>query len=103
MGSICRVDGVVTWWVSLPSERRRPRVYRTRIDPFADVWDDVQEVLEAEPRLRAKTLFEDLQRKFPGRFPNTTRFFDFHGGAWYLEWIIFEKLNNELHYATKAT
>ncbi len=52
----------------LPSERRQPRVYRTRIDPFVDVWDDVQKVLEAEPRLRAKTLFEDLQRKFPGHF-----------------------------------
>ena len=57
----------------LPSERRLPRDYRTRIDPFAEVWDDVQKLLEAEPRLRAKTLFDDLQRKFPGQFPNSTR------------------------------
>jgi hypothetical protein len=57
----------------LPSQRKSARNYRTRTDPFADVWIDVQRLLEAEPRLQAKTIFEDLQRSHPGRFPDSTR------------------------------
>jgi hypothetical protein len=57
----------------LPSARKTPRVYRTRLDPFAEVWAEVEARLEAEPRLQAKTLFEWLQSRFPGEFPNSTR------------------------------
>ena len=57
----------------LPSQRKLPREYRTRIDPFAEVWDEVQARLEAEPRLKANTLFEWLQRTYPGEFPDSTR------------------------------
>ena len=57
----------------LPSERKRPRTYRTRIDPFAGVWDEVQSRLEAEPRLQAKTLFQWLQDSYPGLYPDSTR------------------------------
>jgi hypothetical protein len=59
----------------LPSERKRktPRNYRTRVDPFEAVWDEVQARLEAEPRLQAKTLFDWIQEKYPGRFPDSTR------------------------------
>ncbi len=57
----------------LPSERKKPREYRTRVDPFERVWDEVQARLEAEPRLKAKTLFEWLQEKYSGQFPNSTR------------------------------
>ncbi len=57
----------------LPSERKKPREYRTRIDPFAGVWDQVQTKLEAEPRLQAKTLFQWLQDSYPGRYPDSTR------------------------------
>jgi hypothetical protein len=53
----------------LPSERDTwPRSWRTRQDPFADVWEEVTEQLEACPGLQAKTLFEWLQRRYPGRF-----------------------------------
>jgi hypothetical protein len=52
----------------LPSERARNHDWRTREDPFEDVWDEVHEQLDAEPKLEAKTLFEWLQRKYPGRF-----------------------------------
>lgn len=38
-----------------------------RPDPFADVWSEVQEQLEVSAGLEAKTLFEDLQRRYPGR------------------------------------
>ncbi len=45
-----------------------PRTWRTREDPFAEVWDEVCEQLEISPGLQAKTLFLWLQRKYPGRF-----------------------------------
>ena len=35
----------------LPSHRKTKREYRTRLDPFGDVWTEVQERLEAEPKL----------------------------------------------------
>jgi len=57
----------------LPSQRKKPRDYRTRTDPFTDVWDEVQQRLEAEPQLKAKTLFEWLQQTRPGEFPDSTR------------------------------
>ena len=47
-----------------------PRPWRTRQDPFTDVWQEVCEQLETSPGLQAKTLFAWLQRKYPGRFEN---------------------------------
>ena len=42
--------------------------WRTRKDPFDNVWPGVEEKLKINPGLEAKTLFEDLQRRYPGRF-----------------------------------
>ena len=58
---------------SLPSQTKRPRTWRTRVDPFAEVWPEVQRQLEQEPRLRSVTLFGWLQEKYPGRFPDSQR------------------------------
>jgi hypothetical protein len=55
----------------LPSESFTPRTWRTRQDPFQEVWPEIRALLELNPGLEAKTLFEDLQRRFPGRFPNS--------------------------------
>ena len=52
----------------LPSELHRPRTWRTHDDIFADVWDEVRKKLELNPGLEAKTLFQDLQRRYTGRF-----------------------------------
>lgn len=52
----------------LPSEVKPEHSWRTRADPFAEVWDDVRAKLEINPGLEAKTLFVDLQRRYPGRF-----------------------------------
>jgi hypothetical protein len=52
----------------LPSERVQEHDWRTRPDVFAEVWAEVEVRLELAPGLEAKTLFEDLQRRFPGRF-----------------------------------
>ena len=53
----------------LPSEVKiMDRDWLTRPDPFAEVWPEVQALLQLNPGLEAKTLFTDLQRRFPGRF-----------------------------------
>lgn len=52
----------------LPSEIQPEHGWRTRKDPFLDVWDEIRAKLELNPGLEAKTLFEDLQRRYPGEF-----------------------------------
>jgi hypothetical protein len=52
----------------LPSEVKVEHSWRTREDPFVEVWEEVKEKLELNAGLEAKTLFEDLQRRYPGRF-----------------------------------
>lgn len=44
------------------------RWWRTRKDPFADVWDEVEQKLECSPYTNAKALFKQLQQKYPGEF-----------------------------------
>src|SRR5215472_3151971 len=52
----------------LPSEMKPERTWRTRSDPFDEVWEGICQQLQANPGLEAKTLFEALQRECPGRF-----------------------------------
>lgn len=51
-----------------PSELKKPHTWRTRADVFEGVWEEVAELLVVNPGLEAKTLFADLQRRYPGRF-----------------------------------
>src|SRR5271167_1961103 len=53
----------------LPSEVvSMDRNWRTRADPFVEVWAEVEAKLQVNGGLEAKTLFADLQRRVPGRF-----------------------------------
>jgi hypothetical protein len=52
----------------LPSAMAAGHDWRTRQDPFEEAWDEIKEMLEANPGFESKTLFEYLQRKHPGRF-----------------------------------
>src|SRR3974390_2279825 len=52
----------------LPSEMKPERTWRTRSDPFDEVWEEIRQQLQANPGLEGKTLFEVLQRRHPGRF-----------------------------------
>lgn len=53
----------------LPSEvGPMDRDWRTRPDAFAEVWPDLEAMLDLNPGLEAKTLFDDLCRRHPGRF-----------------------------------
>ena len=52
----------------LPSEMTVEHTWRTRQDPFSEVWDWVCVQLGVNEGLEAKTLFQELQRRYPGRF-----------------------------------
>ena len=52
----------------MPSEMQEPRTWRTRENPFEDVWAEVEAMLREEPRLQAKTIFDELQVKHSDRF-----------------------------------
>lgn len=55
-------------------QRRRPRDWRTRPDPLAEVWEtELQPMLEQEPRLEPITLFEYLQEQYPGCYDSQLR------------------------------
>ena len=53
----------------LPSELKKPRTHRTRQDPFAEDWaSELGPMLEDAPELEAKTLFEWITEKRPGKY-----------------------------------
>lgn len=52
----------------LPSELKKARPYRTRADPFDEDWPEIERMLETAPELQAKTLFEWLTEKAPGKY-----------------------------------
>lgn len=52
----------------LPSQCAVRHTWRTRADPFEEVWSAVAEQLSQNPDLQAKTLLGWLQREYPGRF-----------------------------------
>ena len=54
----------------MPRERRTARTWRTRLDPLAAVWPEVQAELERAPGLQALTLLTWLQERYPGQFGN---------------------------------
>jgi hypothetical protein len=52
----------------LPSQRKSPRRYRTRPNPFAAEWPWIVAALERDPALQATTLFGLLTARVPGQF-----------------------------------
>ncbi len=70
------VQSLATVWrdgeVRAPYRKRRPdakpHTWRTRADPFEDVWPMVQQWLNDEPNTTAKDLFLRLNTQIPNRF-----------------------------------
>lgn len=52
----------------LPSELAKPHAWLTRPDGFAEVWPEVSALLEVNPGLQPRTILQELQRRYPGRF-----------------------------------
>jgi transposase InsO family protein len=52
-----------------PQDPPRTRhTWRTRLDDFAEVWPQAEAMLAIAPELEAKSIFEHLVERFPGRF-----------------------------------
>jgi transposase len=67
----------------LPSETPTVRDWRTRPNPFADVWPEVVRWLESDPKLEAVTLFEEVCRTYPEKFrAGQVRTFQRHVRRW---------------------
>lgn len=52
----------------LPSELKQERTYRTRSDPFEADWEELEKMLREAPELEAKTLFDWLCERHPGKY-----------------------------------
>ena len=52
----------------IPSEAKAPHTWRTRLDPFADAWPEIEALLKQDGGLQAKTVWEELNRRQIGRF-----------------------------------
>jgi len=53
----------------LPSESTTPHTWRTRTDPFDEIWDEAKEFFENNAGLQAKFFFKNyLQKVYPGKF-----------------------------------
>lgn len=67
----------------LPSALKGPRLWRTRTDPFAEDWAQVESMLAANPGLEAKTLFAWLCEQAPARYqPSQLRTLQRRVAAW---------------------
>jgi hypothetical protein len=68
---------------TLPSEMRATRDWRTRQDPFEEHWPEVTAMLDDAPALEAKTVFEALCDKYPGKYePGQLRTLQRHVRRW---------------------
>jgi Mu transposase-like protein len=67
----------------LPSELKQAHGWRTRGNPFAEVWPEIEARLRQEPGVWIRFLFEDLQERYPGRFtPGQRRTLHRHVAKW---------------------
>jgi hypothetical protein len=68
---------------ALPSQMKKPREWLTRENPFADDWVEIEDMLATSPELEAKTIFEVLEERHPGRYePGQLRTLQRHMKRW---------------------
>jgi len=68
-----------------PLEPRPARTWKTHEDVFAPIWSEVEEMLQREPGLQSKVVFEELLRRYPGRYrEGQRRTFERRVRAWKL-------------------
>lgn len=53
-----------------PEQVKPEQTWKTRTDPFEAVWKELKEMLIVNPGLQAKKLFQYLQKKNPGKYPD---------------------------------
>ncbi len=52
----------------VPSVEKVPHTWRTRPDPFAPVWPEVEALLRQDSGLQARTVWRELNERHPGKF-----------------------------------
>jgi hypothetical protein len=52
----------------VPSQAKVSHTWRTRPDPFAEVWPEVEVLLRQDGGLQAKTIWSELNERYPSRF-----------------------------------
>jgi transposase len=52
----------------VPAEAKVPHTWRTRPDPFVEVWPEVEVLLRQDGGLQAKVVWAELNDRYPGRF-----------------------------------
>ncbi|MBU4445446.1 hypothetical protein KJ656_10240, partial [bacterium] len=55
----------------LTKKPKVPHYWRTRKDPFIEVWDEICSWLEEHPERTSKSLFDDLQQRYPDQFKDS--------------------------------
>ncbi|MDJ0764991.1 MAG: IS21 family transposase, partial [Myxococcota bacterium] len=53
---------------TLPSQMEKDRTWRTRQDPFEEDWPSIRSMLQADPGLEGKTLFDWLTKERPRKY-----------------------------------
>jgi hypothetical protein len=54
--------------------KRGQKRERTKPNPLKGIWEDeLEPMLQQQPRLKPMTLFEYLQQQYPGKYPNVLR------------------------------
>jgi hypothetical protein len=53
-----------------PDELKQAHTWQTRVNPFEKYWKEITSMLELNPGLEAKTIFEHLQVKYPDEIRN---------------------------------
>jgi hypothetical protein len=51
---------------TLPSQQKKDHTWRTRKDPFEEVWSEIRDYLEANPTLEGTTIFSIFKESIPG-------------------------------------
>lgn len=65
---------------------RQERTYRTHPDKLAPYWNEVEELLKNDSKLKAYVLFEEMAKRHPGAFdPSWQRTFERRVRDWKLE------------------
>jgi hypothetical protein len=77
---------------------KTPRHWRTRVDPFADVWAEVEMLLDAAPETTPVMLLGHLQETYPGRYKRDhLRTLQRRVKAWRLSWLAKHAQPADLH------
>ena len=53
---------------AIPSKAKKPHTWRNRVDPFADVWPEIEALLKQDAGLQAKTVWVEMNERHAGRF-----------------------------------